>query len=101
MSCVRPSVRWCTLSNRALRMALKEFLQHSKESRGVLGKANKHRERVFEGRKDGRKLLREPKREPKRELKRELKREQASTRKAFSRSHALEGLVFYLKTLII
>ena len=32
-----PSVRVCTLCNRALRMALKEFLQHSKESRGVLG----------------------------------------------------------------
>ena len=27
----------CTLCNRALRKALKEFLQHSKESLGVLG----------------------------------------------------------------
>merc|ERR1711894_485486 len=33
----------CTLCNRALRMALKE---HSKESRGVLGKASKASEQV-------------------------------------------------------
>ncbi len=44
MSCVRACVRVCTLCIRALRMALKEFLQHSKESRGVLGQASKHRE---------------------------------------------------------
>ena len=35
-----PSVCTCTLLNKALRMALKkEFLLHSKESRGVLGQA--------------------------------------------------------------
>ena len=34
--CVCVCVCVCTLCNRALRMALKEFLQHSKESRGVL-----------------------------------------------------------------
>ena len=31
-----PCDRVCTLCNRALRMALKDFLQHSKESRGGL-----------------------------------------------------------------
>ena len=31
----------CTLLNKALRMTLQEFLQHSKESRGVLGQACK------------------------------------------------------------
>ena len=31
----------CTLLNKAFRMALKEILQHSKESRGVLGQASK------------------------------------------------------------
>ena len=34
----------CTLCNRALRIALKEFLQHSKESRGVLGQASKQKQ---------------------------------------------------------
>ena len=35
-----PSVSQCTLFNKALRMALKEFLEDSKESRGVLGQAS-------------------------------------------------------------
>ena len=41
MSFVRACVRLCTLCNRALRMALKESLQHSKECRGVLGQASR------------------------------------------------------------
>ena len=33
-------------------MALKEFLQHSKESRGVLGQASRQRGGAFKGRKE-------------------------------------------------
>ena len=36
------SVCSLTLCNRGLRIALKEFLQHSKGCRGVLGQASKH-----------------------------------------------------------
>ena len=53
---VRPSVRVCTLCNRALRMALKE---HSKESRGVLGQASKQAGKGKELSREGRKLARE------------------------------------------
>ena len=49
-----------TLLNKALRMALKEFLQHSKESRGVLehmgthgGFNGKERKEVSQERKEG------------------------------------------------
>ena len=62
--CVRLSVCLLTLYNRELRMALKEFLQHSKES-----------ESFQELSREGRKLLRELRRDLKRELKRELKGE--------------------------
>ena len=63
------------------RRALKEFLQHSKESREVLGQASRQAKgRSFQGKegsfhgKGGRKPLREIKSELKRVLKRELKR---------------------------
>ena len=56
-ACVRVSG---TLCNRALRMAKKEFLQHSKESRGVLGQASKQQTLpvigsigAFKGREEG------------------------------------------------
>ena len=49
----------CSLLNKALRMALKEFLQHSKESRGVLEhkEVSQERQEGFQG-KGGRKLPR-------------------------------------------
>ena len=40
-------------------MALKEFLQHSKESRGVLGQASKQAGKGKELSREGRKLARE------------------------------------------
>ena len=51
---LRLSVCVCTLCNRALRMALKELLQHFKESRGVLGKAQERAEERAQERADER-----------------------------------------------
>ena len=59
-ACIHPSMRLCTLCNR---MALKEFLQHSKESRGVLGQASKQEGKGKELLREGRKLPREGKKE--------------------------------------
>ena len=53
------SVCSLTLCNRALRIALKEFLQHSKESIGVLGQASKQAGKGKELSREGRKLPRE------------------------------------------
>ena len=63
MSFVRSCVRLCTLCNRALRIALKEFLQHSKESRGVLGQASKQAGIGKGLSREGRKLPREGRKE--------------------------------------
>ena len=62
-ACVLSSVRPCTLCNRALRMVQKKFLQHSKESRGVLGQASKQAGKGKERSREGRKLPREGRKE--------------------------------------
>ena len=69
---VYPSV-YVIFFHRALRIALKGFLQHSKESRGVLRQASKQAGR--QASKLKRELKRKIKRELNRELKRKLKRE--------------------------
>ncbi len=81
MSCVRPCVCACvTLFKRTLKMSSRELKQASGQvSRQASKQAGRQASRQASRQAGSRQASR-----------------QASTRKAFSRSHALEGLVFWL-----
>ena len=94
MSCVRACV---TLFKRTLKMSSRELKQASKQESRQAGKhAGKQADRQA-GRQASKQVGRQASKQAGRQASKQAGRQaskQAGTRKAFSRSHALEGLVY-------
>ena len=98
MSCVCPSVRACITSfNKTLKMSSRELKQASKQTSRKAGRqAGKEQGSRQGSRQASRQASRQGSKQVRRQAGRQAGRQaikQASTRNAWSRSHALEGLV--------